>query len=56
MKNMCADGKLAVAIERAEKNIEKAIASGGLEEQSYSYVYKVFKRGDDDLYNNDNIE
>ena len=56
VKNMCADGKLAVAIERAEKNIEKAIASGGLEEQSYSYVYKVFKRGDDDLYNNDNIE
>ena len=43
MEKLCADGKLAVAIERAEKNIEEAVAFGELEEQSYSYVYKVFK-------------
>jgi len=43
VENLCADGKLDKAIERAEKNIEAAIANGKLEEQSYSYIYKVFK-------------
>lgn len=41
VENLCADGKLDAAIERAEKNI--AAAAGELEDQSYSYVYKVFK-------------
>lgn len=45
VENLCADGKLAKAIERAEKNIEAAVAIGKLKEQSYSYVYKVFKKG-----------
>ncbi len=44
VQNLCAEGKLALAIERAEKNIEAAVAAGELEKQSYSYVYKVFKR------------
>jgi len=44
VKNLCTDGKLESAIERAEKNIESAIANEKLAEQSYSYVYKVFKK------------
>ena len=44
VENLCADGKLDKAIERAEKNIKAAIESGNLEKQSYSFVYKVFKR------------
>lgn len=44
VENLCADGKLDKAIVRAEKNIEAAVAIGKLEEQSYSYVYKVFKK------------
>lgn len=44
VENLCAGGKLALAIERAEKNIAAAVAAGKLEEQSYSYVYKVFKK------------
>ncbi len=44
VENLCAGGKLALAIERAERNIDAAIAAGKLEEQSYSYVYKVFKK------------
>lgn len=44
VENLCADGKLEAAKERAEKNIKVAEATGKLEEQSYSYVYKVFKR------------
>ena len=44
VENLCAEGKLALAIERAEKNIETAVADGMLKNQSYSYVYKVFKR------------
>lgn len=43
VENLCADGKLALAIERAEKNIAAAVEAGKLEEQSYSFVYKVFK-------------
>lgn len=33
-----------MAIERAEKNIAAAVEAGKLEEQSYSFVYKVFKK------------
>lgn len=40
---LCADGKLNKAIERAKKNIDAAVAAGKLEEQSYSFVYKVFR-------------
>ena len=42
---LCADGKLSVAIERAEKNIDAAVEAGELENQSYTFVYKVFKKG-----------
>lgn len=44
VEQLCADGKLNEAIGRAEKNIDVAIVSGELDKQSYSYVYKVFKR------------
>lgn len=43
-ENLCAEGKLDKAIERAEKNIMAAVEVGKLEEQSYSYVYKIFKK------------
>lgn len=43
VENLCANGKLALAIERAEKNINAAVAEGKLDGQSYSYAYKVFK-------------
>lgn len=41
--NLCAGGKLDTAIKRAEDNIKAAEEAGDLENQSYSYVYKVFK-------------
>lgn len=41
--NLCADGKLDDAIKRAENNIKIAIANGDLENQSYTYIYKIFK-------------
>ena len=41
VKNLCAEGKLELAIQRAEKNILNA--GTDLENQSYSYVYKIFK-------------
>ena len=44
VENLCADGKLALAIERAKNNIDVAIATEEIEHQSYSYVYKVFKK------------
>lgn len=44
VENLCSGGKLALAIERAGKNIEDALAAGELDKQSYSYVYKAFKR------------
>jgi len=43
VKNLCANGKLDDAIKRAEDNIKAAIEADDLENQSYSYVYKVFK-------------
>ena len=44
VENLCANEKLALAIERAKINIDTAVADGKLQEQSYSYVFKVFKR------------
>lgn len=43
VENLCADGRLELAIGRAEKNINAALESGTLDKQSYSFVYKVFK-------------
>lgn len=43
VKELCADGKLQLAIQRAETNINKAIENGDLDNQSYTYVYKLFK-------------
>ena len=43
VKKMCADGKLQLAIQRAEENINAAIKNGNLDNQSYTYVYKLFK-------------
>ena len=43
VKNLCSNGKLDNAIKRAEDNIKAAIEADDLENQSYSYVYKVFK-------------
>lgn len=40
---LCADGKLELAINRAEDNINAAIATNDLENQSFSFVYRVFK-------------
>lgn len=44
VENLCADGKLDLAINRAEKNIALALSTDELNNQSYSYVYKVFKK------------
>ena len=44
VENLCTEGKLDFAVERAEENIAAAVEAGKLEEQSYSYVYKVFKK------------
>ena len=43
VRNLCTDGKLDAAIQRGEENIIKAKEADDLENQSYSYVYKVFK-------------
>ena len=43
VKNLCSNGKLEVAIKRAEDNIKAAEEAGDLANQSYSYVYKAFK-------------
>ena len=40
---LCENGKLDDAIQRAEANINSAIAAGDLEKQSYSFVYLLFK-------------
>lgn len=44
VEKLCNNGRLALAIERAEKNIKTAVDNGELEQQSYSFVYKTFKR------------
>lgn len=43
VEELCKDGKLELAVSRAEKNIEAARNAGILEDQSYSFVYLVFK-------------
>ena len=43
VKNFCSNSKLDLAIERAENNIKIAIANSDLENQSYTYIYKIFK-------------
>lgn len=43
VEKMCEEGKLDLAIQRAEDNINAAKTAGELDNQSYSYVYKVFK-------------
>ena len=43
VENLCSNGKLDIAIKRAEDNIKAAEEAGNLANQSYSYVYKAFK-------------
>lgn len=43
VKNLCSNGKLDIAIKRAEDNIKAAEEARNLANQSYSYVYKAFK-------------
>ena len=43
VENLCADGKLELAIQRAENNINTAKENNYLDNQSYTYVYKLFK-------------
>ena len=43
VENLCADGKLELAIQRAENNINTAKENNDLDNQSYTYVYKLFK-------------
>ena len=43
VEKLCADGKLDIAIKRAEDNIKKANETKDLDNQSYTYVYKIFK-------------
>lgn len=43
VKELCSDGKLQLAIQRAEENINAAIEKNELNKQSYTYVYKLFK-------------
>lgn len=40
---LCKDGKLELAVSRAEKNIVAALDAGTLKNQSYSFVYLIFK-------------
>ena len=41
---LCAEGKLELAIQRAEENINIAKENDDLDNQSYTYVYKLFKK------------
>lgn len=43
VENLCSDGKLEKAIERAETNINTAKENNDQENQSYTYIYKLFK-------------
>ena len=43
VEKLCSDGKLELAIERAETNINIAKKNNELDNQSYTYVYKLFK-------------
>lgn len=40
---LCKDGKLEKAIGYAENNIQNALTINDLDNQSYSYIYKIFK-------------
>lgn len=44
VENLCSDGKLELAIQRAEENIDLAKENDDLDNQSYTYVYKLFKK------------
>lgn len=44
VENLCSNGKLELAIERAKNNIETALKNNNLEGQSYSFVYKLFRQ------------
>lgn len=43
VQKLCADGKLELAISRAENNIRDGEARNDLNNHSYTYVYKLFK-------------
>ena len=43
VEKLCSDGKLELAIQRAENNINTAKENNDLDNQSYTYVYKLFK-------------
>lgn len=43
VRNLCANGKLEAAIERAESNIKTLMNNHDLSEHSYSFIYKAFK-------------
>lgn len=43
VQKLCSDGKLDLAIERAENNIKMAHENRNLDNQSYTYIYKIFK-------------
>lgn len=43
VRKLCSDGKLDLAIERAENNIVIALLNSDLDNQSYTYIYKIFK-------------
>ncbi|MBR0285641.1 MAG: RloB domain-containing protein [Bacteroidales bacterium] len=44
VEELCADGKLDLAVERAERTITASMMVGDLENHSYSFVYLLFKR------------
>lgn len=43
VEDLCADGKLELAIQRAEENINAALENEDLANQSYTFVYQLFK-------------
>lgn len=43
VEKLCEDNRLQTAIERAEANIAIAQTTGKLNEQSFSFIYKVFR-------------
>ena len=43
VENLCSEGKLELAILRAESNINIAKENDDLDNQSYTFVYKLFK-------------
>lgn len=43
VEKLCANGKLELAISRADENIKKAKENNDLDNQSYTFVYQIFK-------------